>query len=130
MSEQYGFDMGTAAGFDFGGQAGFKFSEPESQHSKDARERKRRHDAEDQARKKREREQKQEQERQQRERSRHTHAFESPWEVLGIPVTATAKEIRKAWAAAMEACHPDIGGSVADAQRINKAYEALKGGRK
>ena len=140
MPEQYGFDMGTAS-FDFGrGQAGFDFSTPESAHSRDERERRRRNEEESAARRKREREQRQreesanrERQRQQdesRSRSRHSAPWESAWDVLGLNFNATKGEIRKAWAAKMKACHPDLGGNVADAQRFNRAYEELKGGKR
>ena len=140
MPEQYGFDMNTDTGFDFGGQQGFSFNEPESAHSRDERERRRRNEEESAARRKREREQRQreesanrERQRQQdesRSRSRHSAPWESAWDVLGVPYTATKGEIRKAWAAKMKACHPDLGGNVADAQRYNRAYQELKGGRR
>ncbi len=70
MSEQYGFDMGTAS-FDFGrGQAGFDFSTPESAHSREERERRRRNEEESPQRRKREREQRQREESANRERQR------------------------------------------------------------
>jgi hypothetical protein len=140
MSQQYGFGFDAPEGFNFGGQAGFDFSTPESAHSREERERRRRNEEESAARRKREREQRQreesanrERQRQQdesRSRARHSAPWESAWDVLGVPYTATKAQIRKAWAAKMKACHPDLGGNVADAQRFNRAYEELKGGRR
>ena len=137
MPEQYGFDMNTDTGFDFGGQQGFSFNEPESAHSRDERERRRRNSEENAKREKREREQRQKDERERQERARrdesrarHSAPWESAWDVLGVPYTATKAQIRKAWAAKMKACHPDLqNGSTSDAQRYNRAYQELKGKR-
>jgi hypothetical protein len=99
---QSGFDFAAGVGFDTGrGQAGFDFSQPESAHSRDERERRRRNEEESAARRKREREQRQreesanrERQRQQdesRSRSRHSAPWESAWDVLGVPYTATKR---------------------------------------
>jgi hypothetical protein len=128
----FGFDMGT--GFDTGqGQSGFNF---ESAYDSSRR---KFHEDEEYQRAKRRREQKQREDREREERSRndrsrsqHQHPWESPWDVLGVSYDATTRQIRAAWAAKLKACHPDLGGSVADAQRYNAAYESLKqkGGRR
>ena len=145
MPEQYGFDMGTAA-FDFGqGQAGFDFSQPESQHSRDERDRRKRHERETAERLKREREQaqreqarrdeqkRQDESRQRREsgsRARCTMTWESACEVLGVGHTASKGEIRKAWAKLARECHPDLhGGDGERLKRANAAYSVLKGAR-
>ncbi|MDO5697228.1 MAG: J domain-containing protein [Dermatophilus congolensis] len=47
------------------------------------------------------------------------------YETLGVEQSATADEIRTAYRRKLRQAHPDRGGSQADAQRINSAYEAL-----
>lgn len=140
---QSGFDFASGIGFDTGrGQATMDFSQPESAHSKDERERRRRNSEESAKRAKREREEKQKADREREERARrdreqssgrtrHTYTFETAHELLGVRVGASAKEIRAAWAAKLKACHPDLqGGNADDAKRFNAAYNQLKkGGR-
>jgi curved DNA-binding protein CbpA len=131
MSFQYGFDMGADAGFDFGGQGTFSF---ESAHSRDQRERARRNAEESAKRAKREREERQkadrereERARREREQARGSYRCESHWETLGVPYTATAREIRSAWARLCKQHHPDLHGGSGDMlKKINRAYEALK----
>ena len=132
MNQQEGFSFDSGAGFDTGhGQGGFDFNPEGAQHSRDERERRRRHEQEETDRRKRERQQRQREEseeraRQERTRSQHSHHWDSAWDVLGISPDATSKQIRAAWASKLKGCHPDLGGSVTDAQRFNAAYESLK----
>lgn len=49
-----------------------------------------------------------------------------PYLVLGIPPTATADEIRRAYQRAAARHHPDRGGDVTKFQEVKAAYEALK----
>lgn len=54
-----------------------------------------------------------------------------PYSILGIPVTATKEEIRKAYHRQALRYHPDSGkeGSSAKFNAIREAYEALKDGK-
>lgn len=54
-----------------------------------------------------------------------------PYSVLGIPVTATKEEIRKAYHRQALRFHPDSGkeGNAAKFNDIRDAYEALKDGK-
>lgn len=144
MNPQQGFSFDPDP-LDFGGQSAFSFSQPESQHSRDQRERSRRHEAEEAARRKREREQaqreqarrdeqaKQDESRRRQEhsgsRARHTMTWEAACEVLGVSHGASKGEIRKAWAKLAKRHHPDVGGDAEMLKRINAAYNQLKGGR-
>ena len=154
MREQWGYGFEAPGGFDFGGQSGFDFSEPESQHSREERERRKRHQEEEFARNKRKREEwrkEEERQREQRERSerekrereererrerqqysggraRHQFSWEAAHEVLGVAPGASAKEVRSAWARMCKQHHPDVGGDVETLKRINAAYEQLKRG--
>ncbi|BCT76818.1 hypothetical protein SCMU_26600 [Sinomonas cyclohexanicum] len=49
----------------------------------------------------------------------------SHYEVLGVPVTASESEIRRAYRRAARAHHPDHGGDVAEFRRVTLAYEVL-----
>ncbi len=51
------------------------------------------------------------------------------FQVLGLPPTATLDEIRRAHRALMRVNHPDQGGSVWLAARINQARDLLLNGR-
>lgn len=51
------------------------------------------------------------------------------FQVLGLPPTATPDEIRRAHRALMRVNHPDQGGSVWLAARINQARDLLLNGR-
>lgn len=126
---QTGFGFEAGPGFDFGGQGGFAFDPEPSEFERQQRDRQRRHAEE--ARRERERARAEQEAREKyHQRASHTHTFQDPYEVLGLRHGAGKVEIRKAWAAKMKACHPDLGGSLADAQRYNAAYESLKGGRR
>lgn len=48
------------------------------------------------------------------------------WEVLGVPRSATAQEIDRAWREAMATAHPDRGGSNEAAAQLNRAREEGK----
>lgn len=52
------------------------------------------------------------------------------YDLLGVPPTATAKQIAKAYRAKIQACHPDRHGGSARAQELTKqlleAYQILK----
>jgi hypothetical protein len=49
-----------------------------------------------------------------------------PYEVLGVPATATASEIRAAYRSAARRLHPDAGGSADAMQRLNGAWQVLQ----
>lgn len=49
----------------------------------------------------------------------------SHYEVLGVPVTASEAEIRRAYRRAARAHHPDHGGDVVEFRRVTLAYEVL-----
>src|SRR3954469_21077375 len=51
----------------------------------------------------------------------------SPYEVLGVPPTATPEEIRRAYLALARRHHPDAGGSADEMRRLNEAWSALSG---
>jgi molecular chaperone DnaJ len=48
------------------------------------------------------------------------------YEVLGVPKTASAEEIKKAYHKKAIKLHPDHGGSEADFKELNEAYDTLK----
>lgn len=48
------------------------------------------------------------------------------YDVLGVPSTASAEEIKTAYRAAAKANHPDLGGDPAVMLHINEAYAVLK----
>lgn len=50
-------------------------------------------------------------------------APEQWWDVLGLPRTASRDEIDAAWRAKMRAAHPDHGGTIAAAARLNWARD-------
>jgi DnaJ domain len=50
---------------------------------------------------------------------------DSPYEVLGVPPSATAEEIRRAYLALARRHHPDAGGSAEAMRRLNEAWSAL-----
>ncbi|MGT2461212.1 J domain-containing protein [Sinomonas atrocyanea] len=49
----------------------------------------------------------------------------SHYEVLGVPVTASEGEIRRAYRRAARAHHPDHGGDVVEFRRVTLAFEVL-----
>jgi len=49
----------------------------------------------------------------------------SPYEVLGVPPSATPAEIRRAYLALARRHHPDAGGSADEMRRLNEAWAAL-----
>jgi hypothetical protein len=49
----------------------------------------------------------------------------TPYEVLGVPRTATAEEIRRAYLTLARRHHPDAGGSADEMRRLNEAWSAL-----
>lgn len=49
----------------------------------------------------------------------------NPWEVLGVPKTATEDEIKKAYRKLASKHHPDKGGDTATFQNIQTAYDTL-----
>jgi DnaJ-domain-containing protein 1 len=112
----------SAFDFDVFDMAGFTAQTINSreQAERDAR----RAERERKARQEREREEQARRER--RARSRHS-AYESPWDVLGVMPGASGAEIKSAWRRLCRKHHPDVGGDVAEMQRVNRAYESLKG---
>jgi hypothetical protein len=46
--------------------------------------------------------------------------------VLGLSYPCTRQEIKAAYRKSMLKCHPDVGGTNAEAARVNAAYEAVK----
>jgi hypothetical protein len=53
-----------------------------------------------------------------------------PWSVLGVARGASQDEIRRAYRAAARKHHPDVGGSTARMQEINRAWDSLRGRRR
>jgi hypothetical protein len=49
----------------------------------------------------------------------------SHYDVLGLPVDATAQQIKAAYRKAARVTHPDHGGDAAEFRRVNLAYEVL-----
>jgi hypothetical protein len=49
----------------------------------------------------------------------------TPYEVLGVPPSASPAEIRRAYLALARRHHPDAGGDVAEMRRLNEAWAAL-----
>jgi hypothetical protein len=49
----------------------------------------------------------------------------TPYEVLGVPPTASAEEIRRAYLTLARRHHPDAGGSTDEMRRLNEAWSAL-----
>jgi DnaJ-class molecular chaperone len=47
--------------------------------------------------------------------------------VLGLTCPCTREQIKAAYRKAMLKSHPDVGGTNAEARRVNAAYEAVKG---
>ena len=54
-----------------------------------------------------------------------TQGSSSHYQVLGIPVTATEKDIKVAYRKAARLAHPDHGGDPAAFRRVTLAYETL-----
>ena len=54
-----------------------------------------------------------------------TQGSSSHYQVLGIPVTATEKDIKVAYRKAARTAHPDHGGDPAAFRRVTLAYETL-----
>lgn len=50
----------------------------------------------------------------------------NPWDILGIPHTASPDEIKEAYRRMAKKHHPDSGGKVSDWLEVSKAYEAIK----
>jgi DnaJ domain len=50
----------------------------------------------------------------------------SHYDVLGVPPTASAEDIRAAYRSAARALHPDAGGSAAGMRRLNDAWHVLR----
>jgi DnaJ-class molecular chaperone len=46
--------------------------------------------------------------------------------VLGLSYPCTREEIKAAYRQSMLKCHPDVGGTNAEARRVIAAYEAVK----
>lgn len=135
FQEGFGFDAGV--GFDFGGQGGFDFSGQPDPHAETRRRQREREEAARKAQDRADRERRQREEaerkaredyeRRQRERQRHTHSWEDPYDVLGVPRSASQAEIRKAWVRLCKMYHPDTPtGDVRKMQAVNAAYERLK----
>ena len=49
----------------------------------------------------------------------------NPFDVLGVPPTATEEEVRKAYKKKANEAHPDKGGDVKSMQMINIAFELI-----
>ena len=92
------------------------------------RERKAREDAAAGERRKRAEREHQER-REEHARQRRSTCAESPWDVLGVSLSASAAEIRAAWKRLCKQHHPDTGGDLKAMQRVNAAYNAVKGRR-
>ncbi|MDQ4503285.1 J domain-containing protein [Sinomonas sp. ASV322] len=54
-----------------------------------------------------------------------TSRLPSHYEVLGVPVTASAQEVKAAYRRAARVHHPDHGGDPAEFRRVTLAYEVL-----
>lgn len=52
------------------------------------------------------------------------------YKTLGVPRSATASEIKKAFRKLAREHHPDAGGDEAEIQRDNEAYEVLSDDKK
>jgi DnaJ-domain-containing protein 1 len=116
----------TSFGFDVFEATGWAFHAEIPDHGKAERERKARLAREAAERAERERKAKERADRAERER-RAQSQYSDPWQVLGVSMSASKAEIRKAWAAMVLNCHPDKhGGDDAAIKRINAAYNKLK----
>ena len=93
------------------------------------RERKAREDAAAGERRKRAEREHQER-REEHARRRRSTCAESPWDVLGVSLSASAAEIRAAWKRLCKQHHPDTGGDLKAMQRVNAAYNQLKRGKR
>lgn len=60
-----------------------------------------------------------------RERSAVSEKFRTHYQVLGVPTTATEREIKIAYRKAARITHPDHGGDPATFRRVTEAYEVL-----
>jgi len=126
---QTGFGFEAGPGFDFGGQSGFTF-DPESEWEATQREAKRARQAREERQRQQEARDRKAREQQERQRSqRQAHWGDDPYDILGIPRTASTMEIRAAWVRLCKELHPDAGGDVRKMQAVNAAYNRLKGRR-
>ncbi len=53
---------------------------------------------------------------------------DDPWSVLGVTKGATAAEIKSAYRRKVMSAHPDHGGTQAEFEKVQAAYEKLGGG--
>lgn len=52
--------------------------------------------------------------------------FENPFEVLGLPETATEDEVQVRWREMVMDLHPDLGGSPDKFNHYNQAYQQAR----
>ncbi len=123
-AQQAGFDFDTFSAF---GWTATPVEDADAWARRDAE--KARQDKERRERETRERFQREQREREEQARRARSRsgAYESPWSILGVEPGASKATIRAAWITLCKRFHPDHGGSLADMQRVNKAWNELKG---
>jgi hypothetical protein len=52
---------------------------------------------------------------------------DDPWAILGISKGASADEVKSAYRKRARQTHPDVGGTEAEFNKVNAAYERLGG---
>ena len=55
----------------------------------------------------------------------HTQAPADPWQLLGVPYSATDQQIKHRWREIIKTCHPDVGGNTDEFIELHQAYLSL-----